>query len=227
MYQNELEQKRDAANRLGKKVRAFPNQDKRLSKAVENLDKVDLIAEAKLAALSAHLANAERADKERKEVESWAAGITHQLMNDGPYEGQLEAAKQQAQAFQGVMADYENMRAEHFNALPAERWNEMARELDKRKDKIDELLAEIESFWASVIDMEQAMRDFENYIKAMSPPSVLEVPINEQINENLKLEKKLRLKTAQLSNIEDLSGVLRVKVKREDAIQVAQIKLYF
>ena len=220
LLQDELEKKKSVATKLGKKSKNYPNQQKRLAKASDNLEKVGAIAEAKYAALAAHLANAERADAERKQVEQWAARLTHQLMNDGPYDGQLEEAREQVKQFQGVMDDYETQRATHFNALTPERWNEMARELNRRKDKLDELLNEIESYWTSVLDMENAVKDYEQLIKNQAPCSVLEDTIHQQINENLSLEKKLRLKTAQLSNIEDLSGVLRVKVKREDAIQV-------
>ena len=220
LLQDELEKKKHAASKLNKKTKQFPNQQKRLAKAIDNLKKVDAIAEAKYAALSAHLANAAKADAERKKIEAWAAGLTHQLMNDGPYDGQLEEAREQVKQFQKVMDDYETQRTNHFNALTPERWNEMARELDRRKDKLDELLSEIESYWTSVIDLEQAVKNFESLTKNQDPCSVLEDTIHQQINENLTLEKKLRLKTAQLSNIEDLSGVLRVKVKREDAIQV-------
>lgn len=226
LLQDELDKKTSAANKLKKRTRNFPAQEKRLTKAMDNLEKVGSIAQAKYAALSAHLANAEKADKERKQVEAWASQLTHQLMNDGPYDGQLEEARQHLAQFQDIMDDYESMRTNHFSALAPERWNELARELNKRKDKLDELLNEIESYWTSVLDMENSIKDLESLVKNQTPCSVLEETIHKQINENLTLEKKLRLKTAQLSNIEDLSGVLRVKVKREDAIQVSYFIAY-
>ena len=105
------------------------------------------------------------------------------------------------------------------------RWDDLAKKLEARRNKLKDLLAELEAFWNGIENMDAALKEFEHEIQNQHPVSVLEDTIIQQTNDNIDLEKRLRQKTAQLTNLEDLSGALRVNINREDAIQVKNAAL--
>jgi hypothetical protein len=57
------------------------------------------------------------------------------------------------------------------------------------------------------------------------PASMVEDAVNEQIEQNRRLEDDIRLKQSQLRTLEDLSGTLRSAINRDDAIQVKNAAL--
>ena len=81
--------------------------------------------------------------------------------------------------------------------------------LQERKNKLSNLQMEIETFWDSVEKTDKWLNDAEAQLASQQPPSLVEDAIQEQTEQNRKLEDDLRLKQSQLRTIEDLSGSLR------------------
>ena len=81
--------------------------------------------------------------------------------------------------------------------------------LQERKQKLNNLLMEIETFWDSVNKTDKWLAEAESQLANQQPPSLVEDAITEQTEQNRKLEDDLRLKQSQLRTVEDLSGSLR------------------
>lgn len=89
------------------------------------------------------------------------------------------------------------------------RWQQMETALQERKQKLNNLLMEIETFWDSVNKTDKWLAEAESQLANQQPPSLVEDAITEQTEQNRKLEDDLRLKQSQLRTVEDLSGSLR------------------
>lgn len=81
--------------------------------------------------------------------------------------------------------------------------------LQERKQKLNNLLMEIETFWDSVNKTDKWLAEAESQLANQQQPSLVEDAITEQTEQNRKLEDDLRLKQSQLRTVEDLSGSLR------------------
>ena len=97
-------------------------------------------------------------------MQLWAAEVAEMLVNDGPYNGTAEGARQQCDDVRSTISEMIQKRTECPEAISEVRWQQMEVALQDRKHKLKNLQMEIDTFWDAVNKMDKALQNTEGQI---------------------------------------------------------------